>query len=60
MIVKIYNFRSRERPHMDYGLFWFVFFFSFIMSNLCLVSINVRGLSSKLKFENVINLNKTK
>ncbi len=43
---------------MDYGLFWFVFFFSFIMSNLCLVSINVRGLSSKLKFENVINLTK--
>lgn len=58
MIVKVYNFRSKERPHMDYGLFWFVFFFYFIMSNLCLVSINVRGLSSKLKFENVINLTK--
>lgn len=28
------------------------------MSNLCLVSINVRGLSSKLKFENIINLTK--
>ncbi len=45
---------------MDYGWFWFVFFFSFIMSHLCLVSINVRGLSSKLKFENVIKFNKIK
>ncbi len=34
--------------------------FSFIMSNLCLVSINVRGWSSKLKFENVIKFNKIK
>lgn len=58
MIEKIYNFRSQERPCMGYGLFWFVFFFYFIMINLCLVSINVRGLSSKLKFENVINLTK--
>jgi len=60
--VDIYLSSLRETTFglwVVFGLCFLLFIYLyFIMSNLCLVSINARGLSSKWKFENVITLTK--